>query len=67
VAAGDEIIVKELENMSATCTVRTIFKILMGSVVIWSLTSRDEHRLNVLGNSVLRRICGPRRAGETDH
>jgi len=27
----------------------------------WSLTFREEHRLRVFGNRVLRRILGPRR------
>jgi hypothetical protein len=27
----------------------------------WSLTLREEHRLRVYGNKVLRRIFGPRR------
>jgi hypothetical protein len=27
----------------------------------WSLTLRDEHRLRVFGNRVLRRIFGPKR------
>jgi hypothetical protein len=27
----------------------------------WSLTFREEHRLKVFGNRVLRRIFGPRR------
>ena len=29
----------------------------------WSLTLREEHRLNVFENRVLRRIFGPRRDG----
>jgi hypothetical protein len=28
---------------------------------IWSLTLREEHRLRVFENRVLRRICGPKR------
>jgi hypothetical protein len=31
----------------------------------WSLTLREEHRLNVLENRVLRRIFGPKRDGIT--
>ena len=27
----------------------------------WSLTLRDEHKLRVFGNRMLRRICGPKR------
>jgi hypothetical protein len=31
----------------------------------WCLTLREEHRLTVLQNSVLRRIFGPKRGGVT--
>jgi hypothetical protein len=31
----------------------------------WSLTLREEHRLGVFGNRVLRRIFGPKRDGVT--
>ena len=31
----------------------------------WSLTLREEHRLRVFENEVLRRIFGPRRDGVT--
>ena len=31
----------------------------------WSLTMREEHRLRVFENRVLRRIFGPRRDGVT--
>jgi hypothetical protein len=31
----------------------------------WSLTSREEHRLRVFENRVLRRIFGPKRDGVT--
>jgi hypothetical protein len=32
----------------------------------WSLTLREEHRLRVFGNRVLRRIFGPKRDEVTD-
>jgi hypothetical protein len=32
---------------------------------IWSLTFREEHRLRVFENRVLRRIFGPKRDGVT--
>jgi hypothetical protein len=43
-----------------------IFKIIILSAVlyeyeIWSLTLREEHRLRVFENKVLRRIFGPKR------
>jgi hypothetical protein len=27
----------------------------------WSLTLREEHRLRVFENNILRRVCGPKR------
>jgi hypothetical protein len=43
-----------------------IYKTIILSVVLygcetWSLTLREEHRLRVLENRVLRRIFGPKR------
>jgi hypothetical protein len=43
-----------------------IYKTIILPVVLygcetWSLTQREEHRLRVFGNRVLRRIFGPRR------
>jgi hypothetical protein len=43
-----------------------IYKAIILSVVLygcetWSLTLREEHRLGVFGNRVLRRIFGPKR------
>jgi hypothetical protein len=43
-----------------------IYKIVILSVVLcgcetWSLTLREEHRLRVFENRVLRRIFGPKR------
>jgi len=43
-----------------------IFRTIILPVVLygcetWSLTLRDEHRLKVLENRVLRRIFGPKR------
>ena len=47
-----------------------IYSIIILPVVLygcetWSLTLREEHRLRVFENRVLRRICGPRRDGVT--
>jgi hypothetical protein len=44
----------------------TIYKIIILTVVLygfetWSLTLREEHRLRVFENRVLRRIFGPQR------
>jgi hypothetical protein len=44
----------------------SIFMVLYGCET-WSLTLREEHRLRVFENRLLRRICGPKRdevAGE---
>jgi hypothetical protein len=43
-----------------------IYKTIILPVVLygcetWSLTVREEHRLRVFENRVLRRICGPKR------
>jgi hypothetical protein len=43
-----------------------IYKIIISPVVLygcetWSLTLREEHRLKVFENRVLRRIFGPKR------
>ena len=47
-----------------------IYRIIILPVVLygfetWSLTLREEHRLRVFENRVLRRIFGPRRDGVT--
>jgi hypothetical protein len=47
-----------------------IYKTIILPVVLygcetWSLTVREEHKLRVLENRVLRRIFGPRRNGVT--
>jgi hypothetical protein len=47
-----------------------IYKTIILPVVLygcetWSLTVREEHKLRVFENRVLRRIFGPRRAGVT--
>jgi hypothetical protein len=49
-----------------SCTFNAYYKTIILSVVLygcetWSLTLREEHRLKVFENSVLRRIFGPKR------
>jgi hypothetical protein len=39
----------------------TILPVILYGCEIWSLTLREEHRLRVFGNKVLRRIFGPKR------
>jgi hypothetical protein len=39
----------------------TIILLVLYGYETWSLTLREEHRLRVFENRVLRRICGPKR------
>ena len=46
----------------AECFLRTIiFPVVLYGCETWSLTLREEHRLRVFENRVLRRIFGPKR------
>ena len=52
-------------NMLSKNLIIRIFRTIILTVVLygcetWSLTLRDEHRLRVLENRVLRRIFGPK-------
>ena len=38
-----------------------ILPVVLCGCETWSLTLREEHRLRVSENKVLRRICGPKR------
>jgi hypothetical protein len=38
-----------------------IFPVILYGCETWSLTLREEHRLRVFENKVLRRIFGPKR------
>jgi hypothetical protein len=40
--------------------VNILFPLVLYGCETWSLTSREEHRLEVLENRVLRRIFGPK-------
>ena len=42
-----------------------ILPVVLYGCETWSLTLREEHRLRVFENRVLRRIFGPRRDGVT--
>ena len=42
-----------------------ILPVVLYGCETWSLTLREEHRLSVFENRVLRRIFGPRRDGVT--
>jgi hypothetical protein len=50
--------VEELENQNIQII---IFPVVLYGCETWSLTLREEHRLRVFENRVLRRIFGPRR------
>ena len=43
----------------------TILPVVLYGCETWSLTLREEHRLTVFENRVLRRIFGPKRGGVT--
>jgi hypothetical protein len=42
-----------------------ILPVILYGCKTWSLTLREEHRLRVFGNKVLRRIFGPKRDNVT--
>ena len=42
-----------------------ILPVVLYGCETWPLTLREEHRLRVFGNRVLRRIFGPKRDGVT--
>jgi len=43
-----------------------ILPVVLYECETWSLTLREEHRLSVFENRVLRRIFGPKRDGVTE-
>jgi hypothetical protein len=50
-----------LEAVSSICNLRTCHAMVTRDPPTWSLTLREEHRLRVFENRVLRRIFGPKR------
>jgi hypothetical protein len=60
-----------VQNLLSSCLLSKNFKIRICKTIIlpvvlygcetWSLTRREEHRLRVFENRVLRRIFGPKR------
>ncbi len=44
-----------------------IFPVVLHGCETWSLTLREERRLRVIENRVLRRIFGPKRDGVTEN
>jgi hypothetical protein len=53
-------------NTPALCSVGWVLLVLYGCET-WSLTLREEHRLRVFENRVLRRIFGPKRDEVTEN
>jgi hypothetical protein len=49
------------KNLKIKIYKTVILPIVLYGCETWSLTLREEHRLRVFGNRVLRRICGPKR------
>jgi hypothetical protein len=49
------------KNVKIKTYTNTILSVVMCGCEIWSLTLREEHRLKVFENRVLRRIFGPKR------
>jgi hypothetical protein len=60
-----------IQSLLSSCMLSRNFKVKIYRTIIlpvvlygcetWSLTLREEHRLKVFGNRVLRRIFGPKR------
>jgi hypothetical protein len=55
-----------LPEFNETCSFHKIYRTIILPVVLygcetWSLTLREEHRLRVFENRVLRRVFGPNR------
>jgi hypothetical protein len=50
-----------LKNLKIKICKTIILPVVLYGCETWSLTLREEHRLKVFENRVLRRICGPKR------
>ena len=53
------------KNLKIKIYRNTILPVVLYGCETWSLTLREEHKLRVFENRVLRRIFGPRRDGVT--
>jgi hypothetical protein len=51
----------QCKNARIRLYVAVIFPVVVYGYATWSLTLREEHRLRVFENRVLRRIFGPKR------
>ena len=56
---------KKFQNLMVKIYRTIIFPVVLYGCETWSLTLREEHRLRVCENRVLRRIFGPKRDGVT--
>jgi hypothetical protein len=55
-----------IKNLKTKIYKTVILPVVLYGCKTWSLTLREEHRLRVFENKVLRKIFGPKRK-ETDH
>jgi hypothetical protein len=53
------------KNLKIRIYMTVILPVVLYGCGTWSLTLREEHRLRVFENRVLRRIFGPKRDGVT--
>jgi hypothetical protein len=53
------------KNVEISIYKTIILPVVLYGCEMWSLTLREEHRLSVFENRVLRRIFGPKRDGVT--
>jgi hypothetical protein len=54
------------KNIKIKIYITIILPVVLYGCETWSLTLREEHRLRVLRNRVLRRIFGPKRGEVTE-
>ena len=54
-----------IQNLKIKIYRKIILPVVLYGCETWSLTMREEHRLRVSENRVLRRIFGPKRDGVT--
>jgi hypothetical protein len=51
---------RSLSKITSTAIYRTVIALVLDGCETWSLILREEHRLMVFENRVLRRIFGPK-------
>jgi hypothetical protein len=50
-----------VNGLASSCNLEMLFPVVLYGCETWSLALREEHRLRVFENRVLRRIFGPKR------